>query len=279
MDALPVPTGRSDLVAPAPGPGPQQWAGAPSAVLDHDGSVVLAYRVRADGGDRNVVARSVDGVTFSEVCRIHPGDLGASMVERPALVRLEGGWRMYVSCATPGTLHWWVGVLDAADLAGLATAPVRPVFAGGEDAGFKDPVVRRSGSGYEAWVCRHPLDVPGAEDRMSTTYAVSQDGLAWQERGTVLVGREGEWDARGARVSTVLRDGRVAYDGRASAAENWFERTGFAASDGHRLSALPDAPVVDIRYLEVLPLPTGSTRIFYEARLRDESHELRTELL
>jgi hypothetical protein len=34
-----------------------------------------------------------------------------------------------------------------------------------------------------------------------------------------------------------------------------------------------------VRYLEALPLPGGGHRIYYEARLADESHELRTELI
>jgi hypothetical protein len=72
-------------------------------------------------------------------------------------------------------------------------------------------------------------------------------------------------------VTCVLPDGRMAYDGRATKEENWFEKTGLT-EDRSR-------PVADVRYLEVLPLPGGATRIYYEARLPDESHELRTELL
>jgi hypothetical protein len=34
-----------------------------------------------------------------------------------------------------------------------------------------------------------------------------------------------------------------------------------------------------VRYLDVLTLPGGGYRIWYEARLPDESHELRTELI
>ena len=87
-------------------------------------------------------------------------------------------------------------------------------------------------------------------------------------------------DARGARVTTVLPDGRAAYDGRATAEENWFRRTGLAYQSGQagRLRHA-DVEPVDVRYLDVLPLPDGGSRIYYEARLPDESHELRTELV
>ena len=42
---------------------------------------------------------------------------------------------------------------------------------------------------------------------------------------------------------------------------------------------MTDDAVRDVRYLDVLPLPGGGHRIWYEARLPDESHELRTELI
>ena len=44
------------------------------------------------------------------------------------------------------------------------------------------------------------------------------------------------------------------------------------------LLELQDKEIV-LRDLDVLPLPDGGYRIWYEARLADESHELRTELI
>ena len=74
----------------------------------------------------------------------------------------------------------------------------------------------------------------------------------------------------------MLADGRGATTAARRAEENWFERTDRRSDRRHY--ARP-APVADVRYLEVLPLPGGGHRIYYEARLPDESHELRTELL
>jgi hypothetical protein len=98
----------------------------------------------------------------------------------------------------------------------------------------------------------------------------------------VLGPREGKWDSRGSRLTTILPDGRAAYDGRASKEENWFERIGLARLTGNRpgeLEPTNEEPAADARYLDVLALPGGGYRIYYEARLPDESHELRTELV
>jgi hypothetical protein len=290
VSAFPLPgSGRPVVAVPAPGAGPGFWAGSSSAALDEDGTFVLAYRVREgvgpDGGATTVVARSEDGEIYTPVATLDKSRFGAQSLERPAIVRTdEGRWRLYVCPASPPpSKHWWIDVLEADDPADFAEAEARTVFPGDERTGVKDPLVQRTAEGgWQAWVCCHPLDVPDEEDRMTTAYATSADGLEWRWHGTVLAPRAGTWDARGARVTAVLPDGRAAYDGRATKEENWFERTGLASLTDARpgeLEQTGEDAVADVRYLDVLPLPDGGYQIWYEARLPDESHELRTELV
>ena len=54
-------------------------------------------------------------------------------------------------------------------------------------------------------------------------------------------------------------------------------QTKFAHLSEEEIEQVSDDAVRDVRYLDVLPLPDGGYRIWYEARLPDESHELRTE--
>ena len=281
IHTFPLPgRGPSQVVVPPPDTGPQRWAGAPTALLDTAGTTLLVYRTRGADGDRVVVARSDDGVGLSTITELTARALDVAMVERAALVRTPTAWRLYISCAESGTKNWWIGLLESRGLGDLPTAELRRLELGGPLEAVKDPIVRRSADGWRAWVCRHPLDIPGAEDRMTTLYATSDDGITWRRHGAVLTARPGCWDARGARVTSVLPDGRACYDGRATAEENWFERTGLAVptGDGARLRALDGGPVADVRYLEVLTLPTGGHRLYYEARRPDGAHELRTEL-
>ena len=286
MAAFPLPgTGRVAVAVPAPGAGQGFWAGSPGAALDEDGTFVVAYRVREgvgpEGSASTVIARSEDGEQLTTVAKLDKSRFGAMSMERPAVVRTEEGrWRLYVCCATPASKHWWIDVLEADDPAGFADGDARTVFPGDDRTGVKDPIVQRVDGGWQAWICCHPLDEPDEEDRMTSAYATSVDGLEWKWQGTVFAPRAGTWDARGARVTAVLPDGRAAYDGRATKEENWFERTGLARHTGHgRLEQIGDEPVADVRYLDVVPLPGGGYRIYYEAPLPDQSHELRTELI
>ncbi|WP_344147658.1 hypothetical protein [Nocardioides koreensis] len=289
MTGLPLPTWADDVavVVAAPGPGPGHWSGAASAVLV-DGTFWLTYRVRrplaAGRGVTVVVARSADGVGFDTVCEVPRDAFGAESFERPALVPLpDGAWRLYLSCATPGSKHWWVDSLTAATPAGLPAGERATVHAGDAHTGVKDPVVQRRDGRWEMLLCCHPLDEPDAEDRMTTRRLTSDDGLAWVDRGEVLAGRPGEWDARGARATTVLATDplTVLYDGRPDAASNWHETTGLARWRGDRLVPVGDvgplrSPCSDgaLRYAAAVPLPDGGTRYYVEAARPDGAHDL-----
>jgi hypothetical protein len=295
MDLLETPLPTLDdprVVVPAPGAGPGNWAGAASAVLV-DGVTYLTYRLRrplVEGrGVATVVARSHDGLVFEPVCEVFRAEFGAESFERPVVLRRpDGGWRLYLSCATPGTKHWWVEALDADRPEDLPTGRRTVVLPGDADVAVKDPVVTLRDGLWEMWLCEHPLTDPGHEDRMSTAYLTSTDGLAWSRHGTVLEPRSGSWDARGARVTTVLSHDPlvVLYDGRATAEDNWHETTSLARADEDGiLRADPEAPVLRspdsdgaLRYATAVRRPDGSTRFYFELARPDGAHDLVTTL-
>ena len=192
---FPLPgTGRAGVAVPAPGPGDGHWVGAPSAALDPGGGFVVAYRVRVTDqrGAATVVARSPDGEQLTTVAILDKSRFGAMSMERPALVRTpEGRWRLYVCSATPGSKHWWIDALEAAQPERLADAEATTVFPGDDRVGVRDPVIRVGDDGrWRAWICCHPLEEPDEEDRMTTAYATSEDGLAWSWHGTALADRK-----------------------------------------------------------------------------------------
>jgi hypothetical protein len=82
-------------------------------------------------------------------------------------------------------------------------------------------------------------------------------------------------------------DGVTAYyDGRASAAENYEEQTGVATgTDPAALTPVGQGPLGyspfhggGLRYLDIVPLPAGAHRIYYEMTRADGSHALVSEL-
>jgi len=288
---------RSSRVIGPPTDEPGAWAGSPSAVVV-DGVTWLAYRPRRPGparGYANVLARSDDGLNFETVFELGKDRFGAMSLERPALlVTPEGRWRMYVSCATPNSKHWWVDLLEAGTPEELMNSEPRTVLPG-DPASFavKDPVILHAGGSWHLWASCHPLD-----DRMTTDYALSEDGIDWEWQGTVLSGRQSNWDERGVRVTSVVIDDDVAvalYDGRATAEENWEERTGIALAPVTTYSnggvtiggftAHGDTPAATaphgegaLRYVSVVESP-GGRRLYYEAACGAGSHDLRSELV
>jgi len=283
----------SEIAIAPPSAGPGYWAGAPSAVAGDDG-IYLAYRMRRPVGRGRgyavCVGRSADGVHFEPLITIGREQVGTDSLERPSLVRTEAGtWRLYLSCATPGTKHWRVELIEAAHPAEFDVLSSQVVLPGDVKTGVKDPVILQRDGIWQLWASCHPLADPAEADQMVTDYATSHDGREWTWHGTALSGRPGYWDARGTRVSAVLYTGDdivAYYDGRATAAENYEERTGVAAgTEPTALVASGDAPFAEspyagrgLRYMDILPLADGCHRLYYEMTQPDGSHELRTEL-
>jgi hypothetical protein len=284
---------RGTVAVRAPGNGPGYWSGAPCAVAG-DGEIFLAYRLRRPVGRGRgyavAVARSADGERFETLLTIRKHQMATESLERPALVRTPSGrWRLYLSCATYGTKHWRVEMAEAAHPGEFDVRRRDVILPGDAKTGVKDPVIRHYGGRWHLWASCHPLADPIQADQMTTEYATSPDGLAWTWQGTALSGTPGCWDARGTRVtSVVFGPGTVTayYDGRASASENFEERTGVATgTDPVALNALEDGPAASsphlgggLRYLDVVPLPDGRHRLYYEMTQADGTHCLVTEL-
>jgi hypothetical protein len=153
------------VAAEAPGGGPGYWSGAPCAVAG-DGEVFLAYRLRRPLGQGRgyavAVARSADGERFD------------TLLERPALVRTpEGRWRLYLSCATPGTKHWRVEMIEAAHPGEFDIRYRETVLPGDTKTGVKDPVIVFHRGQWHLWASCHLLDDPLQTDQMTTEYATS----------------------------------------------------------------------------------------------------------
>jgi hypothetical protein len=282
----------AEVVVPAPAPGPGNWAGAASAVLV-DGMVWLAYRVRRPIGEgrgvSTIVARSADGVRFETVTEVWRDDFGAESFERPVVLRRpDGGWRLYLSCATPESKHWWIEALDADTPEGLTNGTRTVVATGSDQVAVKDPVIVIEDGRWHLWATEHLLTEIGHEDRMRTAYSSSVDGLVWIRHGVALHPRPGEWDARGARVTAVLSLDplTVLYDGRARAEDNWYEVTGLARDSGTgALVADPDGPVARsphsdgaLRYATAVRLDDGRTRFYFEMARPDGAHDLVTSV-
>jgi hypothetical protein len=261
--------------------GEGNWIGAASALV-HEDYIYLAYRdrhpVEQGRGNRAFVARSPvgDGVHFETLCAIDKADMDAESLERPALdVTPDGEWQLYLSCATFHTKDWRIERLHASRPADFSASTRETVFPGSAEFGIKDPVLLRRGGELRVWATLHPLTE--GDDNADKMISVNATTCS-----TVLTPEPGTWYSRGTRITAVV--GEFAYfDGRASAAGNFEERTGVARWRESRY--VPEAGPASspfgggaLRYVSVISLPDGQQRLYYESATEYGSHELRTEV-
>ena len=260
--------------------GTGNWIGAASALV-HDDYIYLAYRDRhpvdKGRGNRVYVARSEidDGIHFDTLCVIDKDGMNAESLERPALdVTPDGDWDLYLSCATFNSKHWRIERLRAGRPEDFSARTRTTIFPGNAAFGIKDPVLAR-GQDLCIWATLHPL----TEGDENADQMISVDAY---DSKPVLVPELGTWYSRGTRITAVV--GEYAYfDGRASAAQNYEERTGIARWDGSRYVAVAgpaSSPFGGgaLRYVSAITLPDGRLRLYYESATEYGSHELRTEL-
>lgn len=260
--------------------GTGNWIGAASAFV-HGGYIYLAYRDRHPAhqgrGNRAYVARSPigNGLHFDTLCAIDKEGMDAESLERPALdVTPDGDWDLYLSCATFNSKHWRIEKLRAGRPEDFSARTRETVFPGSAAFGIKDPVLVR-GRDLRVWATLHPL-TEGDEnaDRMISVEAYSCKPVMEPGPGT--------WYRRGTRITAVV--GEYAYfDGRASAEQNYEERTGIAKWNGSRYVA-EAGPASSpfgggaLRYVSAIAVSNGGLRLYYESATQYGSHELRTEL-
>jgi hypothetical protein len=132
----------------------------------------------------------------------------------------------------------------------------------------------------QGWLLARDLCIHRGQRAAAQGHQPVAHGLDWTWYGPALRPRPSEWDGRGVRVTDVrFTPGGVLahYDGRASAAENFEERTGIAFGPvPGALTAVGSAPAAQspaagrgLRYLSVLRLRDGRERLYYELTRAD----------
>lgn len=181
---------------------------SPSVIGEH-----LWFSVAPERGPQAIAhARLVDGAPVEDQLVLEGPDVGAADVSSPAVVEVEGGYRMFFDAITRGELGVWR--CDSTD--GLTWGDCAPLIAPSraEDAhGAQIPFALPVEGGWRLWYS----GVSEAEARSVLT-AFSEDGLTFGPPELLIPpGWAGALDTTSAYSPFVLQDGafyRLFYAGR-----------------------------------------------------------------
>ena len=295
------------------GTGSGWWAGAPGAYYDaRDEAFYLTYRYRRprgvepDRGGETRLARSTDGVAFDDVCVLTKDQFASTSIERCAVARAaDGTWLYYASYVDGADSRWRIDLLEAPSPDAFDPAKRTPLFTAPPLGleGVKDPWVLRVGPVWYMLISYATAPVRQASEgqmhgtadvyntgliKSASALATSLDGRTWHWQGSILEPpQQGTWDCYAMRLGCLLPHGGGwlgIYDGSASVAENYEERTGLALSGDLFAwrSLTPDGPALvsphasgSLRYIDSVVAPSGERLVYFEAARPDGSHDLR----
>ena len=193
---------------------PEWWAGAPSVLLDDDGTFYMATRMREGNSPRgrrgyeNRILKSADGRAFEPIHAIRRDDVGIPGFERPALVKdpATGKYRLYSCGSVDG--GWCVIKFDDADhpsefdpktwrvvLRAERADDERPGFI--QVTGYKDPVVFWDGQRWHMFAI-------GYDQIERIWHFTSDDGEKWATASPEPVLENADWHNVYTRPASVV---------------------------------------------------------------------------
>ena len=291
------------------GLGTGYWAGAPGVFYATDEQAwYLTYRIRRprgvppDRGGEARIARSTDLARWQDVWAVTKDKFDSASIERCALRKApDGQWRYFVSYVDPADGRWCVSAIKAGQIRDLAPEKAKPIFKAQPLGleGIKDPLIFENQGKYHMILSvakptaktseqsHSTLDIFNTGECVSATgLATSRDLDSWEWQAVVCSPEAAGWDRYCRRINSVVpRDGRffAFYDGSASHAENYEEKTGLAVSPDlrHWKSLTPSGPFFtsphtsgSLRYLDA-QIAGGQASLFYEFARPDGAHDLR----
>ncbi len=297
----------SNLVRAPLGDGPGWWAGAPGATFDSlSNTFYLVYRQRQPRelgrGVELRIAASDNGIAFNDIWALPKTSLDALSLERATLIRgLDGRWLLYLCFVYPADGRWRIGVVEADEPDRFDVTTMQTLLIPEEHGAIrmKDPNVFLIGRMFYLLATYATEATETGTPFYRTGVAMSGDGRHFQWMGdatpTALTSpasrQSPAWDSHCRRVGALVpldTGGWLAfYDGSASAAENYEERTGLAQTFDLRTyySLTPDHPALFsphatgcLRFVDVLSVGR-ELFYYYEIARADGAHELRVSVV